>query len=308
MHISVVSPVYKASTILPELVDRLIIVLTKITDSFEIILVDDGCPMDSWRVIDELSQKHSVIQGLKLSRNFGQHHAITAGLDYAEGEWIVVMDCDLQDQPEDIIVLYTNCLEKELDLLVASSLNRNQNLFKNFSSNIYRRIFNFLTDADLESGIGNFGIYKKKVIESVLEMGDSVKIFPVLVKWVGFNRGILQLERKSRISGQSSYTIIKLVKLSFEIGLAFSDKILKLGLFLGLITNLFSFSYAIIIVNQYFSGGIKVAGYTSVLITVLLLCGILMTFLGVLGLYISKIFQKVKNRPNYIISKRTINE
>jgi dolichol-phosphate mannosyltransferase len=302
LHISVVSPVYKAPKILPELVARLEKSLGDITDSFEVILIDDGCPWDSWSVIEELAQNYNFVKGLKLSRNFGQHYAITAGLDHAKGDWVVVMDCDLQDQPEEIISLYRNCTERKLDVLVASSLNRNHNHIKNITSRLYRVIFNFMTAADLERGIGNFGIYNKKVIEAVRNMGDAVKVFPVLVKWVGFNRGVLNLERDTRNTGKSSYTLIKLVQLSIDMGLAFSDKILKLGLFLGLFTSTVAFIYAVYTLLKYFQGGVTVPGYTSLLITVLLFTGLIMTFLGVLGLYISKIFQKVKNRPSYIIS------
>lgn len=288
--------------ILSELVARLERSLLEITDSFEIILVDDGCPWDSWSVIEELALKYTFVKGLKLSRNFGQHYAIAAGLDHAKGDWIVVMDCDLQDQPEEIISLYRNCTEKRFDVMVASSLNRNHNHIKNLMSRLYRLIFNFMTAADLEKGIGNFGIYNRKVIEAVRSMGDSVKVFPVLVKWVGFKRGVLVLERDSRNTGKSSYTFFKLVQLSIDMGLAFSDKILKLGLFLGLFTSAIAFIYAIYTLLKYFQGGVTVPGYTSLLITVLLFTGLIMTFLGVLGLYISKIFQKVKNRPSYIIS------
>lgn len=302
MYISVVSPVYKAPKILPELVVRLEKSLSEITNSFEVILVDDGCPWDSWSVIEALAKDFKFIKGIKLSRNFGQHYAITAGLDHAKGEWVVVMDCDLQDQPEEIISLYRNCTERKLDVLVVSSFNRNHNYIKNITSRLYRMIFNFMTAANLERGIGNFGIYNKKVIEAVRNMGDSVKVFSVLVKWVGFNRGVLVLEREARNNGKSSYTFLKLVQLSIDMGLAFSDKILKLGLFLGLFTSTIGFIYAVYTLLKHFQGGVTVPGYTSLLITVLLFTGLIMTFLGVLGLYISKIFQKVKNRPSYIIS------
>ncbi len=303
MHISIVSPVYKAPEILPELVARLEESLTKITDSFEVILVDDGCPWDSWGVVERLADKYKFIKGIKLSRNFGQHYAITAGLDYAKGEWIVVMDCDLQDEPEIIVTLYKTCLERNLQQLVVSSKNRDQHWFKNLSSRFYRIIFNFLTDAHLEIGIGNYGIYHKKVIASVGKMGDAIRVFPVLVKWVGFKRDILYLDRNNRANGKSSYTFMKLVHLSMDMGLAFSDKILKIGLFFGLLTIATAFIYSFYILFKYYSGGITVPGYTSLLIAILLLSGMIMTFLGILGLYISKMFQKIKQRPDYIISE-----
>jgi glycosyltransferase involved in cell wall biosynthesis len=138
MHISVVSPVYKAPTILPELVERLRIALSKITDSFEIILVDDGCPLNSWEIIAELSNKHSFVRGIKFSRNFGQHYAITAGLDHSQGEWIVVMDCDLQDQPEEIYKLYQKA-KSGPDIVLAMRYERKDSTYKKALSNILSR-------------------------------------------------------------------------------------------------------------------------------------------------------------------------
>ena len=303
MHISVVSPVYKAPAILPELVDRLTNALTKITDSFEIILVDDGCPLNSWEVIEILSQKHTNIKGIKLSRNFGQHYAIAAGIDLALGQWIIVMDCDLQDSPEDIPSLYNTCILENYDTLVVSSSSRNQNIFKDFTSSLFRRIFNFLTDANLEKGVGNFGIYHKNVIDAVKQMGDSVRVFSILVKWVGFNRGIIQIDRAKRAQGVSSYTFLSLITLAFNIGIAHSDKILKITLFAGVFFCIMSLTYSLYTVYNYFLGGISVPGYTSIVIITTLIGGMTMTFLGLIGVYITKMFHKIKNRPNYIVAK-----
>ncbi len=305
MHISVVSPVYKAPKILPELIKRLKDSLEQITDSYEIILVDDGCPWNSWEVIEELSENNPHIKGIKLSRNFGQHYAITAGLDHAKGDWVVVMDCDLQDQPEDISKLYNCAIKNNQDMVIAASKNRNIHLLKEIGSRVYRKIFGYFSSVNLEDGIGNFGIYHKKVIEAVLVMGDQIRVFPILVKWVGFRREILMVSRENRIEGKSSYTFWTLLKLAIEIGLAFSDKILRLGLSIGMIIILGAFIYSGVIFTRYYFGEVKVAGYTSLLLTVLFMSGFLLTFMGILGLYMSKMFQKVKDRPLYIISETT---
>ncbi len=305
MHISVVSPVYKAPKILPELIKRLKDSLEQITDSYEIILVDDGCPWNSWEVIEELSENNPHIKGIKLSRNFGQHYAITAGLDHAKGDWVVVMDCDLQDQPEDISKLYNCAIKNNQDMVIAASKNRNIHLLKEIGSRVYKKIFGYFSSVNLEDGIGNFGIYHKKVIEAVLVMGDQIRVFPILVKWVGFRREILMVSRENRIEGKSSYTFWTLLKLAIEIGLAFSDKILRLGLSIGMIIILGAFIYSGVIFTRYYFGEVKVAGYTSLLLTVLFMSGFLLTFMGILGLYMSKMFQKVKDRPLYIISETT---
>jgi dolichol-phosphate mannosyltransferase len=305
LHISVVSPVYKAPKILPDLVVRLEKSLLEITNSFEVILVDDGCPWDSWTVIEELSKKYSFIKGIKLSRNFGQHYAIPAGLDHAKGNWVVVMDCDLQDQPEDIEKLYNCAIKNNQDMVIAASRNRNIHFLKEIGSRIYKKIFGYFSSINLEDGIGNFGIDHKKVISAVLEMGDQIRVFPILVKWVGFRRETLIVSRENRLEGKSSYTFWTLLKLAIEIGLAFSDKILRLGLSIGMLIILGAVIYSGVTFTRYYFGEVKVAGYTSLLLTVLFMSGFLLTFMGILGLYMSKIFQKVKNRPLYIVSETT---
>jgi dolichol-phosphate mannosyltransferase len=154
MHITVVSPVYKAPKILPELIERLEKSLSKITDSFDIILVDDCCPWDSWSVIESLCSKHTFIRGIKLSRNFGQHYAITAGLDYAKGDWVVVMDCDLQDQPEEIHKLL-NEAQKGYDLVLAARRKRRDRFFKRSFSILFYKILSYLSGATYDARIAN---------------------------------------------------------------------------------------------------------------------------------------------------------
>ncbi len=172
LHISIVSPVYKAPEILPELVARLEESLTKITNSFEVILVDDGCPWDSWSVVERLAEKYSFIKGIKLSRNFGQHYAITAGLDYAKGEWVVVMDCDLQDRPDEIFNLYSKALGG-WEIVQARRMDRKDRFIKKLTSRLFHILYSFLSGINSDSSIGNFGIsaffdYKfgKKIIKS----------------------------------------------------------------------------------------------------------------------------------------------
>jgi dolichol-phosphate mannosyltransferase len=308
LNISVVIPVYKAPKILPELIARLDQTLTQITKSFEIILVDDGCPWDSWAVIHDLTMKYTFLKGIKLSRNFGQHFAIAAGLDQVLGEWIIVMDCDLQDRPEDILLLHRIAVENKWDIVIAAAKNRNLNLLKEFSSRIYKKMFNYFSNIDLEEGVGNFGIYNSKVIKSIQQMGDQIRVFPILVKWVGFKRTTVNIHRDERKEGKSSYNYWSLFKLAFDIGLAFSDKILRICLSAGLLTILCAIIYSINIFCRYYNGIVTVPGYTSLLITVLLMSGFILTFMGILGLYVSKMFQKIKDRPLYIVSKTTFKE
>ena len=301
MHISVVSPVYKAPTILPELVERLRIALSKITDSFEIILVDDGCPLNSWEIIAELSNKHSFVRGIKFSRNFGQHYAITAGLDQAQGKWIVVMDCDLQDQPEEIQKLYDKAIVGN-DCVLAARENRQDSFIKKIFSNAFYRILSELTGAKYDHRVANFGIYSEKVIQSINQFREPIRYFPGLVQYVGFKSETINIEHASRLEGKSSYNFKRLTNLALDIILAYSDKPLRTIIKLGLLISLLSFFYVGFSIWQWYTDQILVPGYTSLIASVWLLSGILISTLGIIGLYLGKTFEAVKARPIYIIS------
>lgn len=303
--LSVVSPVYKAEDCLLELYSRLKSSLEKITSNFEIILVNDGSPGNDWEVICQISSMDPRVKGINLSRNFGQHYAITAGLDYCRGEWIVVMDCDLQDQPEEIIKLYAKANSERLDLVLGKRTEREDSFSKIVSSRIFYGILGYLTDTKQDSSIANFGIYNRKVIKMILEMKDSIRYFPAMVRWVGFRSTSISVKHSARYSGQTSYSLKKLIKLGIDVILSFSDKPLRLTVKIGFFISLLSFIYAIYNLFLYFNNRIVVPGFASLIISVWFLSGLMISILGIVGLYIGRIFDKVKNRPLYIISDKT---
>ncbi len=303
MHISVVSPVYKAPKILPELVLRLEKSLREITDSFEVILIDDGCPWDSWSVIEELSKDFNFIKGIKLSRNFGQHNAITAGLDYLTGDWIIVMDCDLQDQPEEIVKLYKKALDG-YDIVFAQRSLRKDTLIKVFFSKQFNRVFSFLSGYKRDSSIANFGIYSKQVVEQVRKIREPFRIFTPMVYWVGFNKTTVTVEHSERFEGDSSYDFFKLFSLSLDILVAYSDKPLKMSIFLGLLISCSSLVFAFYNIYFYLIGTINQPGFTSLIFSIWFLSGIILLTIGILSLYLAKTFETVKQRPLYIIEKK----
>jgi glycosyltransferase involved in cell wall biosynthesis len=303
LHISVISPVYKAPKILPELVARLEKALSEITNSFEVILIDDGCPWDSWTVIEELAKSFKFIKGIKLSRNFGQHYAITAGLDYAKGEWVVVMDCDLQDQPEEIHKLYSEAQQNNFDIVLAARENRKDNPLKKLFSKFFYRSLSYLSGAKYDHRVANFGIYSRKVITAINQFREPIRYFPGLVQYVGFKSTTINISHASREEGQTSYSLKRLFKLALDVILAYSDKPLRTIIKLGLIISLLSFAYVAYSLWQWYNDMIIVPGYTSLIASVWFLSGVLISTLGVIGLYLGKIFEAVKSRPIYLIEK-----
>jgi len=285
------------------LCSRLHQALRSITEHYEIVLVFDCSPDDGWERICEECKKDSRVKGIQLSRNFGQHNAITAGLSHVRGEWVVVMDCDLQDQPEDVPLLFSKAQEG-YDLVLAQRLRRKDSALKKMSSACFSAAFGYLTDSEHDSTIANFGIYHCSVVQAILSMGDQVRCLPVMAQWVGYKSEKLPVEHASRGTGESSYSWIKLFRLAKDVILTFSDKPLHLTVNLGMIICIGSVLVGILYLLRYVCGGILVSGFTSLILSIWFLSGVIIFVLGVLGVYLGRVFDQVKDRPTYLIRKK----
>jgi polyisoprenyl-phosphate glycosyltransferase len=303
VNISVVVPVYKSKETLDELVLEVENNLKKIGNHYEIILVNDACPDNSWVKIVEICDKNKHVVGINLSRNFGQHYAISAGLKESKGEWVVVMDGDLQDVPSEIPNLFNKTAEG-FDIVQAKRTNRQDAFLKIIYSKLFYLFLSFMTDRNYDSSVANFGIYSRKVIDMINSMPEKFRIFPIMVSWIGFNSISIPVKHSSRKAGKSSYNFKKLRRLALDIVLSYSDKPLRLTVKFGLLVSSFSFIYLCVLIYQYFTGVITVMGYTSIIGSITFFSGIIILVLGVIGLYIGKIFETVKQRPIYIISER----
>ena len=303
--LSVVSPVYRAENILPELVRRIQAGLVAITEDYEIILVEDRGPDNSWDRIQEQAARDPRVRGVRLSRNFGQHKAITAGLAHAKGEWIVVMDCDLQDQPEEIPALYHHAVQENYDLVFARRVERQDTWLKRAGSQAFYSVLSYLTGTQLDPAIANFGIYHRRVIDAVLAMGDSIRYFPTMVRWVGFRAGGRAVEHAERPEGASSYNLRRLINLALDIILAYSDKPLRLTVKLGLGISAAAFGLVLITLFRALLGYHWEPGYVSLIISIWFFSGLILSVLGMVGLYLGKTFEQVKNRPIYLVDVRT---
>ena len=300
--ISIVSPVYRAEKIVAKLVSEIQKTMFTMNISYEIILVDDRSPDNSWEAMKILSAKFSEVKSIRLSRNFGQHPAIIAGLSQAKGEWIVVMDCDLQDQPKEIEKLF-NKTKEGFDVVLAKRENRKDGFLKKLSSRIFHKIYGYLTETKFDNTIANFGIYNKKVIDEVLEMNDYIKSFPLFANWVGFSTTVIEVEHAKRDSGKSTYTFPKLLSLAFNTVISFSNKPLKLFVKFGMIISLLSFLVGTFYIIESINHKIEVLGYASIIVSIWFLSGIIITIIGFTGIYIGKIFDQSKGRKSFIIDK-----
>jgi dolichol-phosphate mannosyltransferase len=300
--ISIISPVYKASAILPELVKRIENSLAPLTITYEIILVDDGCMQGSWNVISQICNNNNRVIGIKLSRNFGQHSAISAGIDKSKGEYIIVMDCDLQDRPEEIPNLYFKALEG-YDIVLARRVKRNDSFFKKLSSKFFYKTLEYLSDIEQDETVANFGIYNHKVINAIKLMKEPIRFFPSMVKWVGFSKTSIEVKHDNRSIGKTTYNYKKLLNLAIDIILAYSIKPIIIVIKLGFLISFLSFIAALTYFLRWFSGTITLVGYSSLIISICFFSGLIIAILGVIGLYVAKTFESAKNRPTYIIEK-----
>jgi len=282
------------------LCSRLHQALRSITEHYEIVLVFDCSPDDGWERICEECKKDSRVKGIQLSRNFGQHYAITAGLAHVSGEWIVVMDCDLQDRPEEIPNLMNKAMDG-YDVVFAQRQQRKDHFFKRMSSKLFYAIFSYMTDSRQDASIANFGIYHLRVVEAILSMKDKVRYFPTMAQWVGFRQASFPVDHGIRESGKTAYSWRRLFMLAFDNMIAFSDKPLHLTVQLGMLLCLLSFGASMYYLLRYLFGGITVNGFASVILSIWFLSGVIIFILGVLGIYLGRVFDQVKNRPSYII-------
>lgn len=303
MQLSIVSPVYHGEKMVEQLVERISKSVSTITPDYEIILVNDASPDNSWLKIKELCANNNRVKGINLSRNFGQHYAISAGLSLCSGEWIVVMDCDLQDRPEEIPHLY-NKAQEGFDIVYARRVVRHDGFFKRISSKIFHSVFDWLSGIKTDSSISNFGVYNKIVIDEYNKMGEVARSFDSLIKYLGFNTAAVDVQHDSRGEGKSSYTLKKLLSLSFDVMISNTNKPLKMAIGFGFFMSFISFCLAVFNVIAKYVGNIGVEGYTSTVFSIWFVGGILLMMLGILGLYVGKIFDQVKQRPIFVIREK----
>jgi glycosyltransferase involved in cell wall biosynthesis len=300
--LSIVSPVYGSPEMIEELVRRIEASVKPISEAYEIILVDDCGPGDAWRRITAQAAHNPRVRGLRLSRNFGQHHAITAGLECCRGEWVVVMDCDLQDQPEEIPALYHQA-RQGYDLVLASRIDRQDVWHKKLFSWLFYRLLSYLTGTRHDPAIANFGIYHRKVVNAVLAMRESIRYFPVMVRWVGFRSTVLPVVHAERSQGRSAYSRRRMFELALDIMLAYSEKPLRLIIKLGLAVELGAILLGLLMLGQRLLARSLVPPATGILLVVAFFSGLLLLALGAIGLYVGKTFEQVKNRPLFIVDE-----
>ena len=303
-HISIVSPVYQAEDCVGELCKQLKAVLCQITDSFEIILVDDRSQDKSWSRILSEAQIDPRIKGIRLARNFGQHRAITAGLDHAQGDWVVVMDCDLQDPPAAILDLYTKAQEG-YQIVVAEFQERVESPFRQKISRGFWGLLSRLAGIRFDHRVGNFRIMSRRAVQSFISYREQLRLLGGITALMGFTTTTVSIDRGRRFAGKTSYSLRRLVSSAVEIIMAYSDRPLKISIAVGLSLAIVSVLAGAWILLLRLAGGVSAPGWASVMISLYFMGGLIILNLGIVGFYVGKTFEETKKRPLYVMEAMT---
>ncbi|MDQ6811548.1 MAG: glycosyltransferase family 2 protein [Actinomycetota bacterium] len=301
VQLSVVVPVFACAGCLEALHERLTRSVSEIADSYELVLVDDRSRDDGWSVLQRLARTDGHVRALRLSRNFGQHAAITAGLSEARGRWVVVMDCDLQEAPEDIPRLWAAAREG-YDVVRTIRRGRRHPPLKRWASRVYRRL---TLETDTPPDYSTLSLISRRVVDAFLRLRDKDREYMIALDWLGFDATTIEIDHAERHDGKSAYTLGRLVGVALD-GMFFrSTVLLRLVVLVGFTVALVGVVVAGFEVIDYFAEpNSTVPGYTSLAVLLLVLAGFIIVSVGVVGLYVGRIFEQVKDRPLFVIDTR----
>ena len=307
--LSVVIPILNEEQTILELYNQLTPVLEHICESesvdknnYEVIFVNDGSTDRSWDEIKELNQKDRRITGICLSRNFGHHVAITAGLDYSKGKAVILMDGDLQDPPEEIPNLYSR-FKEGYDLVYGIRQERHDPILKKITSVIFWYLLRKFSGVDMPQGQTMLRILSRKLVDVIKEMREYARFVHGMMAWPGFASSKVEVKHNPRREGKSKYTIPKLFKLAFHAVTAFSIVPLRLATYFGIFTALISLIAGLYFIYLKIFFGFPLLGYASIIVSVFFIGGLQLLMLGLFGEYLGRTYQEVQKRPLYILKE-----
>jgi len=303
--LSVVTPVYGCRACLAELADRLFAVAERLDVRMEIVMVNDASPDAAWEKIRSLAAADERIVGVNLLRNYGQHFAITAGLEHAAGDWVAVMDCDLQDVPEELAVLFKKARDGGYDAVFGRRTARADSAGKKLSSQIFHRTMELLSGVKSDPAVANFSVISRRVVDAVLALGERHRSYGLLVHVVGPKTAYVDIAHGPRREGRSGYGLVKQVRLALDVIVSHTTRPLLFSAVLGFAMAGLSLVAIAWLVIRYFVFGFGVAGWASTMVSVWFVGGMILGTLGVIGLYLGKVFEEVKGRPLYVVAEVT---
>lgn len=297
---TIVVPVYNEEETLPELTRRLTELLDRLDGSSEVIFVDDGSLDRSFALLEQAAAHDPRLKIVRLSRNFGHQLAITAGLDFATGEAVVVMDADLQDPPELVLELARRWREGNDVVYAVREARAGDTWFKEYTSAAFYRVFQRLTSIEVPVDVGDFRLVSRDALDAFRVMRENNRYVRGMFSWIGFRQAAVPYQRGARHAGMTKYPLRKMLEFAADGIISFSDAPLRLALQLGFLVSIASFLFGIAALVSRFAGLYSVSGLASLSVVVAFIGGIQLVVVGVIGQYIARIHEEVKDRPLYI--------
>lgn len=302
--LSIVVPVYNEELVINETYNRLTNVIKSFGEAYELIFINDGSRDLSAEIIANICAKDKSVKLVNFSRNFGHQPAITAGIDLACGDAVVIIDADLQDPPE-VILDMVKLWREGYHVVYGKRIKRKgETFFKRVTSKMYYRLLKRLTNVDIPVDTGDFRLIDRKVCEAIKRLGEKNRYMRGLVSWIGFKQTYVEFVREERFAGETKYPLKKMIRLAIDGIAAFSYKPLKLATGVGFLIASLSFIYLIVIIFQKIFYGNVIEGWASTIAVILFSQGIVLIMLGIMGEYIGRIYDEIKNRPIYLISEK----
>jgi dolichol-phosphate mannosyltransferase len=302
--LSIVVPCFNEEQNLEHLYNALVSVLKNISHSYEIIFADDGSRDHTFEVVKKLAASDSHVCGVSLSRNFGHQVAIMAGMKHSKGDIVVMMDADLQHPPEVIPQLIAE-YEKGFDIVNTRRLaTQGVGVMKKISSSLFYRLLNFLSNVRIEPSSADFRLMTRKAVDAFLQLEEKDRFTRGLISWMGFEQSVVEYTAATRFEGRSKYTLKKVFHFGMDGITSFSTKPLRISFYTGLLIFFIGLVYSLYAIIQNIRGQ-TVAGWTSILVSVLIIGGIQLLSIGIIGEYIARIFNETKARPLYFIKDKT---
>lgn len=301
---SVVIPVYNEEENIKELYNRLVKVINELSISYEIIFIDDGSEDNSWGMIKNLHKQDSNVRGIKLSRNFGQHIAIVAGIDSVSGGVVTVMDADLQTRPEDISKAIGE-YKKGYDVIWAVAEQRKDGVIARYGAKIFYSIFNKLANINIPKNIA-FMTFSAKAIDAIKNFREKRRMLVGIYKDIGFKSTEILVKKEARYAGSKKYNFRKKLLLAVTGIIGYSKLPLRISIYLGVMVSTFSIIFGLIILIRRIFFQSMISGYASLITAIAFIGGIQLLILGILGEYIGVMIDEVKNKPLYIIEDKLL--
>ncbi|KRD91541.1 glycosyltransferase [Bacillus sp. Root147] len=301
---SIVVPVYNEEEVIHETYRRLTEVMRSTKEAYELLFVNDGSRDRTAEIIKAYSEQDPAVVLLDFARNFGHQIAITAGMDYARGEAVVVIDADLQDPPELILEMIEKW-KQGFDVVYAKRTKRKgETYFKKQTAAMFYRFLRAMTDIDIPLDTGDFRLLDRKVCNQMNSIQEKNRFVRGLVSWVGFKQIAVEYERDERLAGESKYPLKKMLKLSMDGITSFSYKPLKLASYAGVTLSGIGFIYLLVVLYLKLFTDSTITGWSSLIVIQLFFSGIILIILGMIGEYIGRIYDETKNRPLYIVREK----